>query len=40
MILQTNQTLNEIAFQTGYSSIAAFGKVFYQLTNKRPSGFQ
>jgi len=40
MILQTNQTLSEIAYQTGYSSIAAFSKVFYQLTNKRPSGFQ
>ncbi|PWV50614.1 AraC family transcriptional regulator [Chitinophaga sp. S165] len=40
MILQTNQTLSEIAYQTGYSSIAAFSKVFYQLTNKRPSSFQ
>jgi AraC-like DNA-binding protein len=40
MILQTNQTLSEIAYQTGYSSIAAFSKVFYHLTNKRPSSFQ
>lgn len=40
MILQTNQTLSEIAYQTGYGSIAAFSKVFYQLTNKRPSSFQ
>lgn len=40
MILQTNQTLSEIAYQTGYSNIAAFSKVFYQVTNKRPSTFQ
>jgi AraC-like DNA-binding protein len=40
MILQTNQTLSEIAYQTGYSNIAAFSKVFYQVTNKRPSAFQ
>jgi AraC-like DNA-binding protein len=39
MMLQTNQSLSEIAYQTGYGSIAAFSKVFYQLTNKRPSEF-
>lgn len=39
MMLQTNQNLSEIAYQTGYGSIAAFSKVFYQLTNKRPSVF-
>lgn len=39
MMLQTNQNLSEIAYQTGYGSIAAFSKAFYQLTNKRPSVF-
>jgi len=39
MMLQTSQNLSEIAYQTGYGSIAAFSKVFYQLTNKRPSAF-
>ena len=39
MMLQTNQNLSEIAYKTGYGSIAAFSKVFYQLTNKRPSAF-
>lgn len=37
MMLQTNQSLSEIAFATGYNSLAAFSKAFYQLTNARPN---
>jgi len=39
MMLQTELTLSEIAYRTGYQSIAAFSNTFYQLTNVRPSHF-
>jgi AraC-like DNA-binding protein len=38
-MLQTELTLSEIAYRTGYQSIAAFSNTFYQLTNIRPSQF-
>jgi AraC-like DNA-binding protein len=39
MILQTELTLSEIAYATGYSSISAFSNTFQQFTNLRPSQF-
>lgn len=39
MILQTELTLSEIAYATGYLSISAFSNTFLQLTNLRPSQF-
>jgi AraC-like DNA-binding protein/mannose-6-phosphate isomerase-like protein (cupin superfamily) len=39
LMLQTNLTLSEIAYATGYFSISAFSNTFYQFTNMRPSQF-
>jgi AraC-like DNA-binding protein len=39
IMLQTTKSLSEIAYETGYGSISAFSKAFYQLTNMRPSDF-
>lgn len=39
LMLQTELTLSEIAYRTGYQSIAAFSNTFHQLTNIRPSQF-
>ncbi len=39
LMLQTDLTLSEIAYRTGYQSIAAFSNTFHQLTNTRPSHF-
>jgi AraC-like DNA-binding protein len=39
MILQDNLSTTEIAYQTGYNSLAAFSKAFFQVTNIRPSDF-
>lgn len=39
LMLQTDLTLSEIAYETGYQSISAFSNTFYQLTNTRPSQF-
>ena len=39
IMLQTTKSLSEIAYETGYGSISAFSKAFYQLTNTRPSDF-
>jgi AraC-like DNA-binding protein len=39
MILQTELTLSEIAYATGYLSISAFSNTFQQFTNLRPSQF-
>lgn len=39
VMLQTTKSLSEIAYETGYGSISAFSKAFYQLTNMRPSDF-
>jgi AraC-like DNA-binding protein/mannose-6-phosphate isomerase-like protein (cupin superfamily) len=38
-MLQTDLTLSEIAYATGYLSISAFSNTFYQFTNMRPSQF-
>lgn len=40
MILQSDKSTSEIAFATGYNSLAAFSKAFYQLTNRRPTDFR
>jgi len=39
MLLQNDMSTSEIAFLTGYNSLAAFSKAFFQLTNIRPSDF-
>jgi len=39
MILQDDLSTTEIAYLTGYNSLAAFSKAFFQLTNIRPSDF-
>lgn len=39
MIMQGDSSTTEIAYLTGYNSLAAFSKAFYQLTNIRPSDF-
>ncbi len=39
LIMQGDHTTTEIAYLTGYNSLAAFSKAFYQLTNIRPSDF-
>jgi len=39
MMLQTDLTLSEIAYATGYNSISAFSNTFYQVTHIRPSEF-
>lgn len=39
LMLQTDQTLSQIAFETGYQSISAFSNTFYQLAHMRPSEF-
>jgi AraC-like DNA-binding protein len=40
MMIQTNKSISEIAYATGYNSIAAFSKAFYQLTNRRPKNIR
>ncbi|WP_159476171.1 AraC family transcriptional regulator [Dyadobacter sp. 3J3] len=39
-LLQTNKTISEIAYESGYNSIATFSNTFYGLVNVRPSEFQ
>lgn len=39
-LLQTNKTISEIAYETGYNSIATFSNTFHGLVNVRPSEFQ
>nr|AGU12351.1 Helix-turn-helix domain [uncultured organism] len=39
LMLQTDLTLSQIAFATGYNSLSAFSNTFYQLTQMRPSDF-
>jgi len=38
-IMLGDKTTTEIAYLTGYNSLAAFSKAFFQLTNIRPSDF-
>jgi AraC-like DNA-binding protein len=39
LILQTDQSLSEIAYQVGYNSLSSFSNTFYQITHARPSTF-
>ncbi|KIO74724.1 AraC family transcriptional regulator [Pedobacter lusitanus] len=39
LIMFSDKTTTEIAYLTGYNSLAAFSKAFFQLTNIRPSDF-
>ena len=40
LIIEGHLTLNEIAYEVGYSSIASFSNSFFSLTYKRPSDFK
>ena len=35
-----NLTINEIAFQLGFSSVSSFSRAFYNEFKKRPSGYR
>lgn len=37
LILKTNKTLSEIAFEVGYDTLGAFSNTFYDFTHSRPS---
>ncbi|CAL1518284.1 AraC family transcriptional regulator [Chitinophaga sp. MM2321] len=39
-LLETDKTISEIAWDTGYNSVSAFSNTFYKLVGKRPSDFQ
>lgn len=39
-LLETEKTINEIAWDTGYNSVSAFSNTFFKLVGKRPSDFQ
>jgi transcriptional regulator GlxA family with amidase domain len=40
LIKDTDLNMTEIAYEVGYSNIAAFSNNFYQLTNMRPTEFK
>ncbi|MFM9402595.1 helix-turn-helix transcriptional regulator [Myroides odoratimimus] len=40
LLMSTDKNVSEVAFDVGYSSIAAFSNTFQQLFNVRPSDFQ
>jgi AraC-like DNA-binding protein len=40
LLMGTEKNISEVAYQVGYSSIAAFSNTFQQLVNMRPSDFQ
>lgn len=40
LLLQSDKSISQIAYETGYNSISAFSNTFYQLVNMRPSDFQ
>lgn len=40
LLMETNKNVSEVAFEVGYSSLAAFSNTFQQLLNVRPSDFQ
>lgn len=40
LLLQTDKSIREIAYDTGYNSLSAFSNTFFELTNKRPTAFQ
>lgn len=37
MILKTNKTISEIAYDVGYETLGAFSNTFYSITRSRPS---
>ncbi|PSL43396.1 AraC family transcriptional regulator [Chitinophaga niastensis] len=39
-LLETQKSISEIAWDTGYNSVSAFSNTFYKLVGKRPSDFQ
>lgn len=39
LMLQTDKSISEIAYDVGYANVSSFSKVFYQLTGTRPSDF-
>jgi len=39
LLLQTRQSISEIAYAVGYNSLSAFSNAFYQLANRRPTEF-
>lgn len=39
-LLETEKTISEIAWDTGYNSVSAFSNTFYKLVGRRPSDFQ
>ncbi|WP_143306872.1 AraC family transcriptional regulator [Chitinophaga vietnamensis] len=39
-LLETDKTISEIAWDTGYNSVAAFSNTFFKLVGRRPSEFQ
>lgn len=40
LIIEGQLSINEIAYEVGYSSIASFSNSFYSLTHKRPTEFK
>lgn len=40
LIIEDQLSINEIAYEVGYSSIASFSNSFYSLTHKRPTDFK
>ncbi|RZK47061.1 MAG: AraC family transcriptional regulator, partial [Hymenobacter sp.] len=39
LLLETRQTISEVAYAVGYNSLASFSNTFYQLVGQRPSEF-
>ncbi|RZK30277.1 MAG: AraC family transcriptional regulator, partial [Hymenobacter sp.] len=39
LLLETHQTISEVAYAVGYNSLASFSNTFYQLVGQRPSEF-
>lgn len=39
-LMETDKTISEIAWDTGYNSVSAFSNTFFKLTGKRPSDYQ
>ncbi len=39
-LIETDKTISEIAWDTGYNSVSAFSNTFFKLTGKRPSDYQ
>ncbi|NIG56175.1 AraC family transcriptional regulator [Chitinophaga sp. Cy-1792] len=39
-LIETDKTISEIAWDTGYNSVSAFSNTFFKLVGKRPSDYQ